>query len=107
MLIFKKSCDLNQLTSDHPFKTAIQHHLERTEHLEGYLILIEEGDRYIDLPELKADLHTLSFDGVFKVGKFYHAVYLTNNEFALEFIIPDAPWLAPELKQSLEDHSQK
>ncbi len=106
MLAFRTNYDLQQLKQDDPANKILRQCLERDGHLEGYFILIEEGDRHIDLPELKADLHTLSFDGVFKVGKFYHAVYLTNNEFALEFIIPDTTWLTPELRQSLEDHTQ-
>ncbi len=106
MLIFKQSYDLKQLPPEHPFITIIREHFERAEHLEGYLILIEEGDTHIDLPELKAYLKDIQWEGVTKRNSFYQAVYLTNNEFALEFIIPDADWLTPELKQSLEAHTQ-
>jgi len=103
MLIFKNTYDLQQLNSEHPYNRIIREHLSRTGHLEGYLILIEKGDTYIDLPELKARLEDIPWEGVSKLAGFYHAVYLTNNEFALEFIIPDSDWLKPELKCSLED----
>ena len=73
-------------------------------HIEGYFVLIEEGDREIELPELSADIATLSFDGVFKAQGYYHAVYLTNNSFGIEFVIPDAPWLDADIKANLEQH---
>lgn len=104
MLIFKHKHDLQQLERNTPVNKVLRQCFNRNGHLEGYFVLIEEGDTYIDLPELKADLRDLSFDGVFKTGGFYHAVYLTSNEFALEFIIPDANWLSAELKRSLETH---
>lgn len=105
MLIFKNTYDLQQLNHKHPFNQFIREQLSKTGHLDGYLILIEKGNTTIDLPELKARIEDIQWEGVCKLAGFYHAVYLTNNEFALEFIIPDADWLAPELKQSLEAHT--
>lgn len=104
MLIFKNTYDLQQITPDHPFNRVILEYIAKTGHLEGYLVLIEEGDTTIDLPELKGRLEDIQWEGVSKVGHFYHAVYLTNNEFALEFIIPDRPWLPKSVKTNLETH---
>ncbi len=104
MKTFKTRKDLKQLAKDTPIYRIIKQCFKRTGHLEGYFVLIEEGDTLIDLPELQADITTLSFDGVFKVGKLYHGIYLTNNSFGLEFLIPDADWLNEKLKANLDTH---
>lgn len=104
MKTFKTMKDLRQLEKDTPLYRIIKQCFQRTGHLEGYFVLIEEGDSWIDLPELQADINTLSFDGVFKVGKLYHGVYLTNNSFGLEFLIPDKEWLSPQIKANLDAH---
>ena len=104
MKIFKTKKDLQQLSKSDPAYKVISKYSQRTGHLEGYYVLIEEGDTTIDLPELQGDIRTLSFDGVFKVAGYYHAVYLTNNSFGLEFIIPDSEWLSAELRKHLTDH---
>ena len=67
-------------------------------------MLIEKEDTRIHLPELKADLATLSFDGVFMASGYLHGVYLLNNSFALELIIPDRPWLNAAIRANLEAH---
>jgi len=104
MKIFKTLKDLQQLPKNGHLYRIIRQCFKRTGHLEGYFVLIEEGDTLIDLPELQADINTLSFDGVSKVGKLYHGVYLTNNSFGLEFLIPDADWLNKDLKTNLNAH---
>jgi len=104
MKTFKTRKDLKQLAKDTPLYRIIKQCFKRTGHLEGYFVLIEKGDSLIDLPELQADINTLSFDGVFKVGKLYHAIYLTNNSFGLEFLIPNADWLNIDLKANLDAH---
>ena len=73
--------------------------------LEGYIILVEEDDLKtpLDLPELKCAWTDILWEGVTKRGGHYHAVYLTNNEFALEFLIPDAEWLDDDLREALEN----
>ena len=102
MKTFKTKKDLQQLSKTDPAYKVISQYSQRTGHLEGYYVLIEEGDTTIDLPELQGDIRTLSFDGVFKVAGYYHAVYLTSNSFGLEFIIPDANWLTAEIKANLD-----
>lgn len=75
--------------------------------IDGYVLLIEHGDTHIDLPVLKAPIADMSWDGVWKQDGQYHAVYLTNNEFAIEFIIPDADWLDADIRTSLESQAQR
>ena len=48
----------------------------------------------------------LCFDGVTKRDGHYLAVYLTNNSFALEFVVPDADWLPADVRANLEAHAE-
>ncbi len=105
MKIFKTLKDLRQLQKTNSAYRVIKTGLKRTGHLEGYFVLIEEGDTTIDLPELQAEIRGLSFDGVFKVTGYYHAVYLTNNSFGLEFIIPDSEWLDADIRANLDTNT--
>ena len=108
MLIFKTIIDLAKLSRSDPSHYVIQDILTdfpRDPSIHGYIVLIEPGDTRIDLPELKGTLADMSWDGVWKQGGHYHAVRLTNNEFALEFIIPDSDWLAEDLRESLMNNS--
>lgn len=104
MLIFKTIQDLKQL---HPTDPAYSVVRERISVLPGYIILIEEDDIHkpIDLPELKGHLKDFSWEGAWREYGYFHAVYLTNNEFALEFIFPDSYWLPYDLRASLEAHT--
>lgn len=79
----------------HPFRP--EHH--------GYIVLIEEGDvnHALDLPELKRRLEEVPWEGAAMHGDFFHAVYLTNNEFGISFLIPDAPWVTGKLRAELEE----
>lgn len=109
MLTFKSMHDLDQLDPTNPAYAVGRKHCLTIVNPEdrGYLVLIQEGDteKALDLPELKRRLVDLSWEGVIKEGGFYYAVYLTNNEFALEFLIPDADWIKGELRESLEAHA--
>jgi len=83
---------------------ATPSHRYRPEH-HGYIVLIEEGDvgHALDLPELKYRLEEIPWEGAAMHGSFFHAVHLTNNEFGISFLIPDAPWVKGELRAVLED----
>ncbi len=102
MKLFKTISDLQQLQKTDPAYRIVNTCLTRTGHLEGYFVLIEEGDREFELPELSGNIATLSFDGVFKAHGYYHAVYLLNNSFGIEFVIPDASWLDADTKANLD-----
>ena len=82
--------------------------LKQPDGLEGYLVLVEETDldRPLELPELQGDWVDIinRCEGVAKKGGLFHCIYLTNNEFAVEFLIPDAEWLPDELRLRIYDH---
>ena len=77
---------------------------EQPDGLEGYIIQVEQDDlkKPLDLPELKSHWTDIRWEGVTKQDGQYHAIYLTNNEFALEFLIPDADWIGDDLRDILE-----
>ena len=81
---------------------------KQPEGLEGYVVLIEQVDlqKPLDLPELKGDWVDIVNDceGVVLKGGLFHCVYLTNNEFAIEFLIPDAERLDDEMRLRLLSH---
>ena len=109
MKIFKSVQDLNQLDPSNPALAVIKKHFVRMAEFypdSGYLILVEEGDTEepLDLPELKLPWADILWEGVSRLDGFYYAVYLTNNEFALEFRLPDADWLNADLREKLEEH---
>ena len=80
--------------------------MEQPDGLEGYVVLVEEDDlkKPLDLPELKGDWVDIinRCEGVVRKDGLFHLVYLTNNEFGIEFLIPDADWLDHELRTSIE-----
>ena len=102
MIIIRSKAHLRLLQAN----TALYHHLQRRLHEagEGCFVLIEDNDLCITLPELQADLRTLSFDGVFRSAGTFHAVYLTNNEYAVEFLFPDTADLDGAIRGNLERH---
>jgi len=53
-------------------------------------VLIEDDDDFIDLPEISSRLADIAWDGAGIQGRYFHAVRLTNNEFAISFLIPDS-----------------
>ena len=73
---------------------------------DGYLVLIEPGDvdRVLDDLDMPWRLSEVPFEGVTVVDGCYHAVYLANNQFGLDFLTPDAAWLSGELRHVLEAH---
>jgi hypothetical protein len=82
--------------------------LEQPDGLEGYVVLVEKDDlkKPLDLPELKGDWVDIinRCEGVVRKGGLFHCVYLTNNEYAIEFLIPDEEWLPKELRLRLNNH---
>lgn len=111
MITFKAITDLDQLSLTDPAHDVIQERLDRlleTFHpydpdTHGYVVLIEQGDTRINLPELKGPMADIEWDGVWKQDGHYHAVYCTNNEHAIEILIPEAEWLDADLRASLEN----
>ena len=109
MKIVKSVQDLNQLNPSDPALAVIKKHFVRMAEFypdNGYLILVEEGyvNEVLKLPELQRRLKDILWEGVSRLDDYFYAVYLTNNEFALEFLIPDAEWLDADLRERLEEH---
>jgi len=117
MITIKTHSDLNKVDPANPALPVLQEvllrlfaayaspgHPFRPEH-HGYIVLIEEGDvsHALDLPELKRRLEEVPWEGAAMHGDFFHAVYLSNNEFGISFLIPDAQWVSGKLRAALED----
>ena len=117
MITIKTHSDLTKVDPANPALPVLQElllrlfaayaspvHAYRPEH-HGYIVLIEEGDvgHALDLPELKRRLEEIPWEGAAMHGMYFHAVHLTNNEFGISFLIPDAPWVSGKLRAELEE----
>ena len=49
-------------------------------------------------------LSEVPFEGVTVVDECFHAVYLPNNQFGLDFLVPDEAWLPDDVRRYLESH---
>ena len=109
MITFKCIADLAKLHPDDPAHAVILdllHQFPRDPESQGYIVLLQPGETHVTLPELKGCIAGIGWDGVYRRDYFWIAVRLTNNEFALEFVIPDAGWLDADLRESLEAQSE-
>ena len=73
---------------------------------DGYLVLIEPGDidRVLDDLDMPYRLSEVPFEGVIMIDGPFLAVYLPNNQFGLDFLIPDEEWVTGEVRRHLEAH---
>jgi hypothetical protein len=73
---------------------------------DGWLVLIEPGDvdRVLDDLDMPYRLSEVPFEGVSIIDGCFLAVWLPNNQFGLDFLIPDAEWLPGDVRRHLEDH---
>lgn len=82
--------------------------LPQPDGLEGYVVLVEPEDllQPLDLPELQGDWVDIigKCEGVVLRDGLFRCVYLTNNEFGVELLIPDEQWLPMKLRLRLLDH---
>ncbi len=101
MFIFKTRADLAQLPPRHPALPIITDLLSRTPSGCGYLVLVEEGDQEIVVPEMRGRLSDIHWDGAVRINGYFHAVHLTNNEFGIGFLIPDSHSLRSVLEALL------
>lgn len=79
-------------------------HFEYDPEEDGYVVLIEEDDTDRGLADLclPYPLCEVPFEAVHMTEGHYCGIYLANNQFAITFLIPDAEWLTPEVRQHLE-----
>jgi len=99
MRILKKPSDLPR---DHPAREVAAEIVSRIGPGEGYVVLIapEDLDQDLPLPELPIRLDRVDWEGVSRHPGYFHAVHLTNNEFAISFLIPDS--VDGPLRESLQ-----
>lgn len=75
---------------------------------DGFAALIEEADvdRVLSDLGLPHRLREVPFEAVRMVSGHYVGVFLANNQFAITFLVPDAPWLPLEVREHLENHME-
>ena len=82
--------------------------LKQSKGLDGYVVLVEatDLDKPLELPEVQCEWVDIinRCEGVVLKDGHFHCVYLTNNEFAIEFLLPDEEWLPEELRMRLLEH---
>ena len=73
---------------------------------DGWLVLIEsqDVDRVLDDLDVPYRLSEVPFEGVSMIDGCFLAVWLPNNQFGLDFLIPDEDWLPGDVRRHLEDH---
>ena len=113
MKTFKSITDLEQLI-DHPLhatvrslvSTIINDYPEYRPEDDGYLVLIEPGDvnRVLSDLDMPYRLSEVPFEGVTKIDECFLAVYLPNNQFGLDFLLPNEDWLPDDVRRHLEAH---
>lgn len=114
MYVFKSMADLQQVPPDHPCRAFVLK-LVTDQVLavsgydpdeDGYVVLIERHDLSLTvlLPEVPLPLSEMRWEGVIKGQGLYHGVVLTNNQFAIDVIIPDEDWLTANIRNSLAAH---
>jgi hypothetical protein len=70
---------------------------------DGWTVLVEEGDGDDAVRDAigGSALRDAPFEGVSFDGAVFVAVWLANNQFGITLVIPDAPWLAPDVRARL------
>lgn len=114
MYLFKKLSDLRKVPPDHPcrgFVLKLVRSMVFSSHgydpsSDGYAVLIEPQDLSVSalLAEVPLPLLQMPWEGVVRGQGLFHGVVLTNNQFAIDVIIPDAEWLSADVRKSMEEH---
>ena len=80
-------------------------HFEYDPEEDGFVVLIEKDDIDRVLADLCLPyrLCEVPFEAVHMTEGHFCGIYLANNQFAITFLIPDAPWVPGELRNHLED----
>lgn len=115
MLHFKSTTDLKQLPATHSAYPLIKDLVERliddyqppgrtyAPEDDSWIALIEEQDVDRVLIEIWPDwrLADVAWEGITYREGFWQAVYLADNEKGFVMVIPDEPWLTPELRENI------
>ena len=113
MKIFKSITDVEKLRK-HPLHDTVQSLVstmiadcpEYRPEDDGWLIFLEPGDttRVLDDLDMPWRLSEVPFEVVTTIDGCFLAVWLPNNQFGLDFLIPDEAWLPCDVRRHLEDH---
>jgi len=113
MKTFKCITDVEQLRS-HPLHATIESLFlsiitdcpEYRPEDDGYLVLLEPADvdRVLDDLDMPYRLAAVPFEGVSMIDGCFLAVWLPNNQFGLDFLIPNEDWLPGDVRRHLENH---
>lgn len=118
MLEFKSTEDLAKLSTDDPALQLLVQDLVKcliTDYIsegydyipedDGWICVIEEKDKDRVLTEIWSDwtLLDIPWEGITYRDGYFLALFLANNQFGIEFVIPDAPWVDGELRKMIED----
>ena len=70
---------------------------------DGYVVLVEEGDTDADLERETGSysLRTALFEGCVHENGVFLSCVLHNNQFGISIVVPDAPWLAADVRARL------
>lgn len=113
MLIFKSMSDVESLSRADPAFAVVAGVMQRMIEFcaecpydpdaNGYVVLVQSCDLdcVMPVPELDCRLEDVLWEAVTYEGDMFHAVHLCNNEFGLSFLIPDAPWVGGQLRDTL------
>jgi hypothetical protein len=118
MLEFKSPEDLVKLSPYDPVFPIIEDLVKRliTDYIaegynyipedDGWIVVIEEHDKDRVLTEIWSDwtLHDIPWEGISQRDGYFLALFLANNQFGIEFVIPDATWVNGELRKMIEDN---
>jgi hypothetical protein len=113
MKTFKSSADVDRFHK-HPLHATVQSLVttvitdcpEYVPENDGWLIFLEpgDGDRVLDDLDMPRRLSEVPFEVVTMVDGCFLAVWLPNNQFGLDFLIPDEAWLPGDVRRHLEAH---
>ena len=113
MITFKSIPDLEQVrnaplyaTIESLFLSIIADCPEYRPEYDGWLVLIEsqDVDRVLDDLDMPYRLAAVPFEGVSMIDGCFLAVWLPNNQFGLDFLIPNEDWLPGDVRRHLENH---
>ena len=71
--------------------------------IHGKVYLIEPEDVHQPLPDIcdQWTLYDVQWEGVTLEDGHFTCVYLGSGDYGLVFVVPDAPWLPPKLRERL------
>ena len=116
MKTFKSISDVDRFRN-HPLHDTIKKLVslivaDQTDYVpedDGWLVLLEPGDttRVLDDLDMPHRLSEAPFERVTVIDGCFLAVWLPNNQFGLDFLIPDKAWLPCDVRRHLEDYLQR